>query len=190
MDLNDNICFSGGARGADHAWGLMAEDQGHRVIHFSFKGHKTSIDQHVQILTREELDEAEQWVVAAAKPMKRRYVSAKDHVKDLLRRNWHQIRFAERVYAVAKLVKDDPGTLKISGGTAWSAQMYVERWYAERNFAECELYLFDMESNKWMQWWETWKVIDNPPAPHGRYAAVGSRDITDAGVEAIFRAYG
>ena len=46
MDLNDNICFSGGARGADHAWGLMAEDQGHRVIHFSFKGHKTSISRH------------------------------------------------------------------------------------------------------------------------------------------------
>jgi len=23
------ICFSGGAKGADHAWGLMAADKGH-----------------------------------------------------------------------------------------------------------------------------------------------------------------
>ena len=184
------ICFSGGAKGADHAWGLIAADRGHQVIHFTFQGHKTADPANLQVLTREELLAAEPWVEAAAKPMKRKYTSAKEHVKDLLRRNWYQIRYAERVYAVGRLVKDDPGALKIAGGTAWAAQMFVNRWYEEQNFPECELYLFDMESNKWMQWWETWKEINSPPVPHGRYAGIGSRDITDAGIEAIFRAYG
>jgi hypothetical protein len=185
-----NTCFSGGARGSDHAWGLMAADRDHQVIHFSFDGHRTADAAHVEVLTRAQLDEADPWVQAAAKPMKRRLSTAKPHVMDLLRRNWYQVRYAERVYAIGRLVADDPGALKIAGGTAWAAQMYVNRWYEERHFPECELYLFDMETNQWMQWWECWRKITAPPIPHGRYAGIGSREITDAGVEAIFRAYG
>ena len=68
--------------------------------------------------------------------------------------------------------------------------MYVNRWYAEKHFPVCELYLFDMNTNTWMQWWETWKEIKKPPIPTGRYAGIGSREITDAGIRAIFEVYG
>jgi hypothetical protein len=186
----ENICFSGGAAGADHAWGLMALDRGHNLIHFSFNGHKTSSSSNIELLSKTQLLEADVRLIEAAKSMRRRYPSQKEGVNNLLRRNWYQVRFAERVYAISKLVDDDPGKLKIAGGTAWAATMYVDRWYEERNFPECELYLFDMNTNKWMQWWETWKEIKEPPAPHGRYAGIGSRDITDEGIRAIFTAYG
>jgi hypothetical protein len=185
-----SICFSGGAAGADHAWGLVAADNGHSVIHFTFSNHRPATDQNLQLLSQTELYEADAYVAKAAKSMKRRYPSAKDMVNNLLRRNWYQVRFAESVYAVAKLEVDDPGALKISGGTAWACQMYVDRWYEERNFPECKLYLFDMNTNTWMQWWETWITIDMPPKPQGRYAGIGSREITDQAVRAIFEAYG
>lgn len=185
-----SVCFSGGAKGADHAWGLMALDKGHQLIHFSFPGHKASVDDNVQKLTRLELDDADAYVARAAKAMKRKWPSKNDHVNDLLRRNYFQVRFAERVYAVANYLPDDAGTLKISGGTAWACQMYVDRWYSGRDLVECELYFYDMLSKKWMQWWETWIDIDRPPVPHGRYAGIGSRDLTDDGIRAIFEAYG
>lgn len=133
---------------------------------------------------------ADEFVIEAAKSMKRRYPSAKENINNLLRRNWYQVRYAERVYAISNLSDTDPGCLKITGGTAWACQMYVDRWYSERNFPVCELYLYDMASNKWMQWWETWKEIERPPVPHGRYAGIGSRDLTDDGIRAIFSAYG
>lgn len=190
MDKSGSICFSGGAKGADHAWGLMAIDRGHQLIHFSFSGHKPVETEHTKRLTRLELDEADAYVARAAKGMKRKWPSKNDHVNDLLRRNYFQIRYAERVYAVANLVEDDPGVLKISGGTSWACQMYVDRWYSERGLVECELYFYDMLSDRWMQWWETWKEIDRPPVPHGRYAGIGSRDLTEGGIRAIFEAYG
>ena len=188
--MSPNLCFSGGAKGADHAWGLMAVDREHELIHFTFKGHSSVDPSRSKTLTRTELEEADHHVATAARSMKRRWPSQKDHVNDLLRRNYFQVRWAERVYAVANLVEDDKSTLKISGGTAWACQMYVDRWYSGRDLVECELYFYDMVSNKWMQWWETWKEIERPPVPHGRYAAIGSREMTDAGIRAIFDAYG
>jgi len=184
-----SICFSGGAKGSDHAWGLMAVNSGHDLIHFTFPGHKSVEEQFSKKLTVAELGEADPYVETAAKSMRRKWPSQNPHVNNLLRRNHYQVRFCERVYAVANLLPDDKSSLKISGGTAWAATMYVDRWYADRTLKECELYFYDMTSNKWMQWWETWKVIDRPPAPHGRYAAIGSRDITDRGIQAIFSIY-
>ena len=184
-----HICFSGGALGSDHTWGLMAEDRGHDLIHFTFSGHKSVDPAHSKKLSGLELDDAELAVKNAAKSMKRRWPSQNEHVNNLLRRNYFQVRWSERVYAVANRVEDN-SVLGISGGTAWACQMYVDRWYSGRDLTECELYLFDMTSNKWMQWWETWREIDSPPIPHGRYAGIGSREITDAGVAAIFHVYG
>jgi len=184
------ICFSGGAKGADHAWGLMAVNAGHELIHITFQGYKPVEENFVKKLTSFELDEANQYVATTAKSMKRKWPSQNPHVNNLLRRNYFQVRFAERVYAVANFLPDDNSVLKISGGTAWACQLYVDRWYAGRDLKECELYFYDMTSNKWMQWWETWKVIEKPPVPHGRYAGIGSRDITDEGILAIFAAYG
>ena len=188
--MPNSLCFSGGAKGADHAWGLMAENAGHDLIHFTFQGHKPVEERFAKKLTRAELDEANPYVETAAKSMRRRWPSQNQHVNDLLRRNHFQVRYSERVYAVANFLPDDKSMLKISGGTAWACQMFVDRWYADRTLKECELYFFDMLSNKWMQWWETWIDIEKPPIPHGRYAGIGSRDITDEGIKAIFSVYG
>ena len=35
--LADDVCLSGGARGADVTWGINAKKAGHQVIHWSFK---------------------------------------------------------------------------------------------------------------------------------------------------------
>lgn len=184
-----SMCFSGGAQGADHVWGMVAVEHGHDLIHFSFDGHKSVDSKHTHILTRSELDESDPYVTAAATSIYRRFPSRNPHVNDLLRRNYYQIRWAERVYAVASLVPKDKSMLQISGGTAWACQMYVDKCTKMGNQDGCELYLYDMTSNKWMKWCQLWKEIPRPPVPHGHYAAIGSRELTDAGIRAISQVY-
>ena len=189
FDLGTNVCLSGGAAGADHAWGLMARDQGHDVIHWSFNGHRCADNLGVNTLTQAQLNVADSALITASKSIKRRWPSNNNHVNNLLRRNYYQVQWCDRVYAVSKLTSDS-SQLRISGGTAWAAQMYVDRWYIDTTLKECELYLFDQNTNKWMQWLETWITIARPPRPYGVYAGIGSREITDAGIEAILLAYG
>lgn len=185
-----HICFSGGAQGADHAWGEMALDRGHDLIHFSFDGHKTAVDHNRQVLSAKQLADADQHLAIASASLARPWPTRNVHVNNLLRRNYFQVRFAERVYAVARLLPSDKGILKISGGTAWACQLFVDRWYSDPTLKECELYLYDLDCKRWMQWWETWIDVKHLPVPHGRYAGIGSRDISDDGIRAIFEAYG
>ena len=37
----DNICLSGGADGSDLQWAMMAGSLGHKVVHWSFQGHRS-----------------------------------------------------------------------------------------------------------------------------------------------------
>lgn len=189
MFTDINVCMSGGAEGADHAWGLMALDRGHSLIHWSFGNHKSTTNTNTKILTADDLKQADPFLKIASKSLKRSWPSKSEYVNNLLRRNYYQVRSSQRIYAVAKL-SNDSSLLGISGGTAWACQMYVDRWYTETNFKEIELYVFDQNTNKWMQWIEEWQEVSSLPCPHGVYAGIGSREITDAGIEAIFRAYG
>ncbi len=173
-----NICLSGGADGADLQWGMVAGSAGHNVVHWSFKGHKSSAPAtEIVILTPELLDEADEPCKRASKTLKRWFPPKSLFVKNLLRRNWFQVKDAERVYAVAAIEKGI-----VTGGTAWATQMFIDR----HDGATCECYVFDQEIAKWFQWVDSqWTEIESPPSPHGVWAGIGSRELNEAGKNAI-----
>lgn len=179
--------MSGGAIGADYVFGMLAEEKQHDLIHFTFSGHDCLQPKYAKILTDSELNVADAAARLAAKSIKRKYPSKSKFVNNLLLRNYYQVRWSDRVYAVAK-IENDSSLLKISGGTAWACQYYVDKWYMSRKMMECELYLYDMNTNRWLQWIEEWREV-LPPRPHGVYAGIGSRDITTEGVTAIYNLY-
>ena len=144
--LGADICLSGGASGADRAWGLAAEKANHTVVHWSFKGHKPSTNKNIFILDDEELKEADPYLEKANKSLKRRIPYKKPWILNLLRRNWYQIKYTDAVYAVSEIedwafddtyTKDhEPGTsynmpMGVKGGTGWACQMYFDRWMVE-----------------------------------------------------------
>lgn len=142
--------MSGGAAGADLAWGVAADGAGHNVVHWTFVGHKAATNEFTVVLPRETLDEANEYLLRASKNLKRRWPGNNPYTNDLMRRNYFQVAWSHRVYALSRFQKDS-SLLGIKGGTAWACQCYVDRWYNGTNLTECELYLFDLDQNCWMQ---------------------------------------
>lgn len=185
----DNILLSGGAAGSDAEFSKHAQKAKHKIVHWTFKDHKTKLRSNLYQLTPEHLATSDDYLIRANKGLVRTFPSNSDYTNNLLRRNYYQVKWCESVYAVSKFASDS-SMLKIDGGTAWACQMYVDRFiYDQEPFSLCNLYLFDQSSEKWFQWNRIWKAIDKPPMPKGVYAGIGTRNISDAGTIAIKSLY-
>ena len=87
--LLPNVCFSGGAVGADQTWGNAWKNQGGNVVHFSFEGsHENVQDRHV--LREDELREADPYLHRANEYIQRKFPSKDHKTNSLLRRNFFQ----------------------------------------------------------------------------------------------------
>jgi hypothetical protein len=169
--------MSGGALGADLQWGMCAGMAGHQVIHWSFPGHKS--DAPAEELVRipfETLTMADEHLEKANKTMNRRLSYDKPWIINLLRRNYFQVGNSQSVYAISTIKKG-----LVQGGTAWAVQMFID---LHPESTEC--YVFDQELAQWFQWLNSsWTAIETPPAPTGVWAGVGTRDLNQAGKQAI-----
>lgn len=182
MDIdNADVCLSGGAIGADLAFGQLAKSLGHQTIHFSYAGHRTNADEtEVVRLTEEQLTAADVHLNEANKSLHRSVPYKKPWIANLLRRNYYQVADSQRVYAVATLDSKD----RVSGGTAWAVQMFIDL-----HGPDCEVYLFDQSKDQWFRWMRTcWMgMVGAPPRPEGIWTGIGSRDLKPNGLAAIER---
>lgn len=164
-----NICNSGAADGADTCWGIIALREGHGLRHFTAVGLKGSkSNPHRVVLTDEQLLEADPWLIKANAILKRTFPTTSDNTNKLLRRNYHQVKDASSVYAVAGINENT-----VYGGTAWAVEMFKII-----NPNSDQIYIFDEKQNQWFQWaYIGWKKINRPPSPNGIWAGIGSRVI-------------
>lgn len=192
LDEQTNLCLSGGAAGSDLQWGMCAGLLGHKVIHWSFDGHRTQApEQEVVRLSAEQLAKADEAVAKAAKSLKRA-VPNKPWVKPLIQRNWYQVAWSNSIYAVCDY---DTETDQLKGGTAWAIQMYLDRDIPHN------CHIFAQNVNTWMSWddrFDGWFIhvrdYDDAkslhvavPQPSGIWAGVGTRDLNQNGKDAIRR---
>jgi len=168
-----NICFSGGAQGADTLWGDLALNAGHKLIHYIFNGHKSTCP-YTKILTQQELDFADKFLNYANKTLNRHFPTKSLFVNNLLRRNFYQVRNSTSVYAIARISNG-----LVEGGTAWAVQMFIDK----NKGASCPCYVYCQTANKWYRWTEEW-VECVPPRPQGAWTGIGSRDLTAQGIAA------
>jgi hypothetical protein len=184
--LGENLGLSGGAPGADLAWGRAAEAAGHWVLHWSFDGHRTQAPaDRVARLTADHLAAANPLLKRANKALGRRWPVRDADTANLLRRNYYQVRWSDSVYAVSHFENG-----QVAGGTAWAVQMYLDRWIHDgANLDRCRCFVFDQKEGCWYRWYTGWERIEIPPRPEGIYAAVGSRDLLPAGSDAIVNIY-
>lgn len=187
-----NICFSGGAKGSDLFFGEQAAKAGHQVIHYSFKGHSTKAPKETLcVLNEKALQTVDAELKLVAKLIDRSFPTRIHNVNNLLRRNFFQVAAARSVYAVSTIGDDT----MVAGGTAWAIMMAI------RNYIE-DIFLFDQIKEKWFQTnlyiqnihpkastIIEWKEIENPSKPQGFYAGIGTRELNEAGKEAIKSLY-
>lgn len=178
-------CYSGGAKGADTLFGQCANKAGHVVAHFHFDEQK-KYQKDFFILTQEQLDGSDPYILKANETLKRGNFSAYDkYVKNLIRRNYVQVACADSLYAVAWL---DPYSNSVLGGTGWAVQMFIDQK------AHLPCFVYCMEEEGWFKWdkrTQEWLPVakDQIPKPQGDYAGIGSRDLTPNGKQAILDLY-
>lgn len=176
-----SICLSGGADGSDLAWGKIALENGHGLIHYSFPGHMSRARMSDTVmLSHEDLVIADPYLKRANETLKRS--TGIGYVRKLLQRNWHQVKDAASVYAVAVLDEDRGG---VKGGTAWAVQMFIDRHPP----GKLPVYVLDPSAREWHEWALGWRRIDRPPIPVGNWAGIGTRNLdpeSRAMMEAVF----
>jgi len=178
-DLNDNLCLSGGADGADLQWGMTAGSAGMTVIHWTFREHRHQSQApaaELVELNQQQLAEADPYCQKANLTLQRRFPTSSVFGTNLLRRNWYQVRDAQACYAITEIKNGI-----VQGGTAWAVQMFKDRFNGE----PCPAYVFCQTTCHWFEWTGTWSPIYEPPKPSGIFAGVGTRNLSLTGKLAI-----
>lgn len=175
----DNICLSGGAKGADLLWGYLSGLNGYTVIHWSFDGHQSlAPESELCRLGKEYLEsqEVSDIIKIAAKKLKKN-VPYKPFVRKLIQRNYYQIRDSSKWYGVGYLEN-----AIIQGGTAWSFEMMKEL------HPDSEKWFYDQTTEKWYGYTDSWiELSEDPPKPIGIFTGVGTRELVITGKEALKR---
>jgi hypothetical protein len=178
-----DICFSGGAIGADYYWSWKAEKVGHKVVAYSFDGHQFAGPIHwKRVIHADNLVAVLKHVKFAGIKMRREgALSANWYTRSLFCRNYYQVKDAERVYAVGMI---NQSTGYVEGGTGWACQMFIDRFPGD---TPVPIYIYELIEKWWYTWdgraWVACKTI--PPRPEGHYAGIGTRKFSDWGRKAI-----
>jgi hypothetical protein len=171
------INHSGGCPGADMTWEVEGKKYGVETIAYSFHNHVQDSDTP-KVLTLEELAEGWEHVQIANQTLHRNVDSQYPYVKNLLSRNWFQIKNAEAVYAVGQF--SSSAHTRVDGGTGWAVQMAIDN--------QKHIFFFDQDSSAWYSYSyvkEKFVALGGTPALTPHFAGIGTRELRANGIAAI-----
>ncbi|GAB4272269.1 MAG: hypothetical protein Kow0092_27270 [Deferrisomatales bacterium] len=172
MHSKEVTLYSGGARGAEAAFGETAQRYGVAEVHFTFDGHHIRRTQNARPLTADELAKGDVSMTEVAKRLHRDY-STRPWMRQILQSIWHQVNNGYQVFIVGVIQED--GTVK--GGTGWAAEL--------AKMFNRPLHVFDQEKGHWFTWRnDTW-VEEIPTIAHKTVCGTGTRNLNEAGKKAI-----
>jgi hypothetical protein len=162
---------SGGAQGAECAFGECAEAWGLRELHFTFEGHLPVRRRGLRVLSEGEMSAGDVSLLYVSRRLNRSYRDG-SHVRKVLQSLWHQVRSAETVFVVGMIQDDDT----VMGGTGWAVEL-ARMWNKP-------LWVYDQAQHGWFYWQGTW-VAGQPSIRTRCIAGTGTRHLSDEAREAI-----
>ena len=168
----DCTLYSGGAGGAETAFGLMAEQYGLSELNFTFDGHKQERTESSKKLSERELAAGDVSLVYVSKRLHRTY-SEGTLIRRVLQSLWHQVSRAQQVFVVGAINAD--GT--VTGGTGWSVEL-ARMWHKD-------LWVYDQVQNGWFHWHKDRWVAGIPVIESPHFCGTGTRQLNEAGQKAI-----
>jgi hypothetical protein len=176
MQPSDSILFSGGAPGAEAAFGACAERHGVEEVNFTFDGHKIVRHRGVRVLNHEELMSGDVSLEYVSRLMHRRYTEGPT-LRKVLQTLWYQVNHGQEIYVIGGILEDDT----VRGGTGWGAEF--------AKLCNKPLYVFDQERDGWFQWggssWESRSGTDAPVITHPHFTGTGTRTLRENAAQAI-----
>lgn len=164
--------YSGGARGAEATFGRTAEAYGAAEVNFTFQGHHIERNSGTRELSPAELTKSDVSMGEVSKRLHRDY-SSRPWMRQILQSIWHQVNNGYQVFIVGVIQED--GTVK--GGTGWAAEL--AKMYNR------PLHVFDQDRSGWFTWRDDAWVADVPTITQKTICGTGTRNLNEAGREAI-----
>jgi hypothetical protein len=160
-------------------WENQGNLYGVKTIAYSFGNH-VQYGKNQCKLSQEQLNEGYEKCKIASETLKRpwKYIENKPYVKNLLARNWFQVKGAHSIFAVGKFVKGSK-TL-VDGGTGWAVQMAIDN--------KKSVFFFEQIENRWYDYdniVKTFMVFHHIPTLTTNFAGIGTREINENGKRAI-----
>jgi hypothetical protein len=185
MNPAECILFSGGAPGAESAFGSAAERHGVEEVNFTFEGHTMARHRGVRVLNHEELQSGDVSLEYVSRLMHRRYTDAPT-IRRVLQTLWYQVNHGQEIYVIGTILADDT----VRGGTGWGAEF--------AKLCNKPLFVFDQEKDGWFEWtggaWAPRRGSDAPVVTHPHFTGTGTRSPQPnalAAIEALFaRSFG
>ena len=172
----DCILFSGGAPGAEAAFGEEAEEHGVEEVNFTFEGHSIERRRGQRVLNHEELLAGDVSLEYVSRLMNRRYTESPT-LRKILQSIWYQVNNGQEIYVVGGILPD--GTVR--GGTGWGAEF--------AKLCNKPLHVFDQGRDTWFTWRQTeWMArpsTDLPVIKHVHFTGTGTRVLEANGRTAI-----
>ena len=180
MTPSDCILFSGGASGAEAAFGACAERHGIEEVNFTFDGHRIDRHRGVRVLNHEELLTGDVSLEYVSRLMRRRYTDS-PALRRVLQTLWYQINSGQEIYVVGAVQDDDT----VRGGTGWGAEF--------AKLCNKPLFVFDQDRDGWHRWtgsaWASLAAAQAPVVTHAHFTGTGTRTLRENGkaaIEALF----
>jgi len=166
MKSDECILFSGGAKGAEAAFGACAEKSGVEEVHFTFEGHPIERRHGVRVLNHEELQAGDVSLAYVSKLMHRRYADAPT-IRKVLQTLWYQVNSGQEIYVIGAILPDDT----VRGGTGWGAEF--------AKLCNKPLFVFDQERDGWFRWTgDEWEAMrEGPIVTHPHFTGTGTRTL-------------
>ena len=176
MKRGEAILFSGGAAGAEAAFGACAEAHGVEEVNFTFDGHTIARQRGVRVLNHEELQAGDVSLEYVSRLMHRRFTDAPT-IRKVLQTLWYQVNNGQEIYVIGAILED--GTVR--GGTGWGAEF--------AKLCNKPLHVFDQDKNAWFTWtgedWQRRSSTDAPLIGHSHFTGTGTRTLKDNAKRAI-----
>ena len=176
MNREDCILFSGGAVGAEAAFGEHAERYGIDEVNFTFEGHTIVRHRGLRVLNHEELLAGDVSLEYVSKLMNRRYTEGPT-LRKILQTIWYQVNNGQEIYVIGHIEDDNT----VRGGTGWGAEF--------AKLCNKPLSVFDQARDSWYSWtgstWERRTSDDQPVVTHPHITGTGTRVIEENGRRAI-----
>jgi hypothetical protein len=173
IKANECTLFSGGAPGAEAAFGAAAERHGVAEVNFTFAGHTDARTRGVRLLTQEELERGDVSLSYVSRLMHRTYPNA-PLIRKVLQTIWYQVNSGQEIYVVGWIQED--GTVR--GGTGWGAEF--------AKLCNKPLFVFDQAKAAWFSWTgEAWAACEPPVITHSHVTGTGTRFLEESGKRAI-----
>ena len=164
---------------ADLVWEDKLKEKGVTTESHSFQGHNQGGENKI-VHSETELKAADDHINKANETLGRTGKGWTDitskagkYVRNLFRRNWHQVKDASQVLAVADINADG----QVEGGTAVAVQMAIDN--------NKPVYVYDQKTNLWKTWDGEQFVTTDTPTLAPNSATIGTREITATGKAAI-----